>query len=392
MTTTPPSETPPSEFDDLQSVMAQGGTSAVLDRLADLLRQHKKYHELFEALKMKVRHQIGLPVLYRETGDDLDESLRTRLEEGLLGACRDVGALLWKDGKIREGWMYLRPVGDRAAAARALSEIEPNDTNLDEFVEVCLHEGVDASRGFRLVLQHYGTCNAITTFESAMRQRTPGEQLDAAGLLVKHIHHELLASVVADITRQQGKSPQETTLRELVADRDWLFGDYSYHLDTTHLASTVRFARLLDDPALLRLALDLTEYGRRLSKQFQYQGDEPFGDIYPSHALYFQALLGENQPAALEYFRAQAEASNPQEHGRAAVEVYIDLLARLGRYDEAIESTIRFTPPGTFPVGFAPSLLELSGKAGKYAGLMAYCRSRDDLLGFATGLVHSGWR
>lgn len=382
--------TPATEFDELQAEMAQGGASAVLDRLATLLRRDKKYHELFETLKMKVRHEIGLPLLYRESGDELDDNLRTQLEEGLLGVCQEVGTLLWQDGKIREGWMYLRPVGDRAAAAQALSQIEPNDTNLDEFVEVCLHEGVDAGRGFRLVLKNYGTCNAITTFEAAMRQRTPNEQKDAAGLLVSHIHHELTASVIADIARQQGKQPEQTTLRDLVADRDWLFGDYSYHLDTTHLASAVRFARLLDDPALLRLALDLTEYGRRLSKQFQYQGDEPFADIYPSHALYFQALLGENQRAALDYFRAKADSLDSQEHGRAAIEVYIDLLARLGQYDEAIEATLRLTPPGTYPAGFAPSLLELSAKAGQYTGLMSYCRAREDLLGFATGLVHGG--
>ena len=89
-----------------------------------------------------------------------------------------------------------------------------------------------------------------------------------------------------------------------MADREWLFQDNAYHIDTTHLASTVRIARVLADPADLRLALDLTEYGRRLSQQFQYQGDEPFVETYPSHALYFQALLGENVEEALAYFQA----------------------------------------------------------------------------------------
>ena len=115
--------------------------------------------------------------------------------------------LMIQDGAIREAWMYLRPVGDRAAAAAALAEVESTDENLDEMVEVCLHEGVDPARGFRLVLDHYGTCNAITTFEATLQQRTPEEQRHTAGMLVEHLHGELLASVKADITQNEGAEP-----------------------------------------------------------------------------------------------------------------------------------------------------------------------------------------
>ena len=77
----------------------------------------------------------------------------------------------------------------------------------------------------------------------------------------------------------------------LLEDREWLFLNNNYHLDTTHLAATVRFARALDAAEPLRLALELTEYGRRLSAQFQYPGDPPFTNVYPSHAIFFRALL-----------------------------------------------------------------------------------------------------
>ena len=331
------------EFEVLQTELAAGGVPAVLERLVEQLRTKSRYHELFEALKMKVRLEIGLPVQYDESGDELDEATRLKLEEGLVDACREVGMLMIQDGAIREAWMYLRPVGDRAAAAAALAEVESTDENLDEMVEVCLHEGVDPARGFRLVLDHYGTCNAITTFEATLQQRTPAEQRHTAGMLVEHLHGELLASVKADIAQNEGAEPDAQTLRELVSDRDWLFGEHRYHLDTTHLASTVRFARLLEDGQQLRLALDMTEYGRRLSDQFQY--------------------------------------------GRSAIEIYIDLLARLGRLDEAIEATIQYSSPDAQPIGHAPSLLELSDQAGNYDRLLDHCRDHDDLLGFATGLV-----
>lgn len=62
---------------------------------------------------------------------------------------------------MREGWMYLRPVGDCKAAAAAIAKPKPTKSNI-ELVDVCLREGVDVERGFRLAPEN-GTCNAITT-------------------------------------------------------------------------------------------------------------------------------------------------------------------------------------------------------------------------------------
>src|SRR6187455_1768906 len=131
-------------FSSLESSLAPGGASAALDQLAARLREEKKYHELFEALKMKVRHSLGLPLLPVDSNsDELAEATRNKLEEGLVDACRQVGELLLKDGKVREGWMYLRPVGDKAAAAKLISAIQPDNDNTEELIEVLLYEGVD---------------------------------------------------------------------------------------------------------------------------------------------------------------------------------------------------------------------------------------------------------
>ena len=378
------------EFDQLQDALERGGVDAALDQLAEYLRENKKYHELFEALKMKVRHGLGLPLTYSDAGDELDESTRSKLEDGLIDACRTVGTALLREGAIREGWMYLRPVGDRAAAAVELLNIEANEENLDALIEVSLHEGVDPKRGYALVLERHGTCNAITTYESVVVRQSMAAQQAAAGLLVEHVHSELLATLRADIAQQQGSEPAEATLKDLVADRDWLFGEHSYHLDTTHLASTVRFARLLDDETQLRLALDLTAYGRRLSSQFQYKGDQPFADIYPSHALYLGALLGEDIDAAIEYFRERAESLDPREHGGLPVEAFVQLLDRLGRYELAINALLDFVQKQPDAASQAvPLMLELSQKAGNFDKLTAYCRGRGDVLGYATAALCS---
>jgi hypothetical protein len=382
-------ETADSLFDQLEQQSTSGGVDAVLEHLITSLQQDKKHHELFEALKMQVRHRAGLPLLYGESGDDLDSKQRTLLEDGLLGACRQVGTALLEDGRVSEGWMYMRPVGDMAAAREMINKIEVQDDNIDEMVEVLLQEGVDPARGFSVVLQNYGTCNAITTFESVMPQKGKADQRAVAQLLLRHVHQELFTNVKADVAGRQESEPTATTLAELIAGQEGMFGEHSYHIDTTHLASTTRFSRILEDEESLRLALDLTEYGKELHEQFQYEGDEPFTDIYRDHAFYFQALLGENLDEALAYFKDRSDNVDTNQWGTVGIETYIDLLARVGKIEEAIAVTIEKTQPGQRTMGLAPSLLELCERSDNYSPLMDACRGSDDVLGFATGLMQA---
>jgi hypothetical protein len=283
--------------------------------------------------------------------------------------------------------MYLRPVGDKASLAKALEKVAADEDNVQDLIELALHEGVAPVWGYRLVLDNYGTCNAITTYEGVIAGRPRADQQAAASMLVRRLHEELLGSIRADIERQEGSAPKENTLAELVADRDWLFLDNNYHIDTTHLAAIVRFARVVDDPEVLRLALDLTAYGRRLSRQFQFSGEEPFVDVYPSHALFFSALLGEKIEESLAFFRERATSLSLEEHGPVPAETYVALLARLGRYQEALEAAAELIPPGTRTTGLAPSLLELSRLSGSYDLLKRVCKERGDLLGFTAGLI-----
>ena len=265
--------------------------------------------------------------------------------------------------------------------------IQAGDSNIDELVEVLLQEGVDVERGFQIVLDSYGTCNSITTYETVVSHKSKPEQRKVAKLLLDHVHAELFNNVKSDIAHRSEAEAEETTLAELVADREWLFGEHAYHIDTTHLASTTRFSRILEDEVSLRKALDLTYYGRMLNSQFQYEGDEPFTDIYPDHALYYQALLGENVEEALAHFKQKAHDVPRNQWGTLAVEVYIDLLNRIGKVDEAIAATAELIQPGERTSGLAPSLLELCESKGDYSQLVESCRGANDVLGFATGLM-----
>ncbi|HVX10392.1 MAG TPA: hypothetical protein VHC22_04390 [Pirellulales bacterium] len=373
-------------FDEVAGTAASQGLTAATEQLAAHFRSSEHYHELFDVRLLQARLELGLPAILTKGLDDLDEPLRTRMEDRYIEACREVGHLLLKDGRVREAWMYLRPVGDRAAVAAALEKISPQDDNAEQIIEVALYEGVNPRLGFELVLQRFGLCNAITTYDAQMHQRPKSDRQEVAGLLVRQLHGDLLRSLQEHLTKRQGKRPQETTIGGLVADRDWLFDDNEYHIDTSHLAAVVRFALVLDDPQMLRLAADLTEYGRRLSSLFQYAGQEPFADTYPTHALFFRALLGEQVDEAVDYFRGRAQELANGEQGAWPAEVYVALLARLGRVEEAFEAAAQYLS-GARTTGFAPTLLELAQRAQRYDRLLEISRERGDLLGFAMGLA-----
>lgn len=374
-------------YQQLQEAVASGGAEAALDRLADYLKKAHQYHDLFDVRLMQARRKQGLPIVWTKSMDDLPEPQRTAVEDASLEACRECGRGLLAVGRVKEAWMYLRPTGDKAAVAAELQKLVADDESLSEdVIDIALNEGVSPRLGFQLMLQNYGLCNCITTFEQQMHGRPKADRRGVVELLLRFIHDELLRNVRDDVARQQGSRPTENTLAELVHDRDWLYEADNYHTDATHLQSIVRFAVILDDPELLRLAVDLTEYGRRLSQSYQFPGQPPFQDTYADHAKFFRALLGENVDEALAYFKAEADAS-AQEEDTSPIEVYVSLLARTGRVGEAIDETARLLPPGRRQSDLAPSLQELAQQSGDYDRLMNVSRSRGDLLGFAAGLT-----
>ena len=374
-------------FDEVEADLRDAGPEAALERLAMRFREAGDYHGLFDTRLMQARRRLGLPIILTTPLEDLIEPLRGQVEAAYLEACREAGWLLWNAGKLRESWMYLRPLGENSAVAEAIARIEPTEENLGSLVEIALHEGVAPAHGYELILRNYGTCNAITTFDSEMGRHNRTQQQIAAALLVRQIHAELLANVRADIARRESAPPAEHGLIQLLEGREWLFADNGYHIDTSHLSAGVRIARIIEDPAVLEMAWELTEYGRRLAATFQPSGDPPFDDTYQSHGLFFAAQFGRQVDEAVAHFRAKADKAYLEEEGTAAAEVYVVLLIRLRRFGEALEDHIRLMPAGVRTTGFAPTVLEMARLAGGYDRLLAVCRERGDLLGFAAGLL-----
>jgi len=389
-------------FESLQKTTSENGPGAAARFLADEMRREEKFPELFEALKMVHRIELGLPAVHTEASsantdsepDAISPDVQDELDKKLLSACAEVGTALMRKGNLQEGWMYMRAVGDRAATAEAMSKVPVTQDNLDTVLGLLVHEAIDIARGTKLSLEMRGTCNTITMLDTVVSMRGRTDQQAAVGTLVEHVHTELLSSLKADIIRRENcdaTSPVHTatSLEGLLSTRPALLRDGTYHLDTTHLASTVRFARILDNVNHLRLAVDLAQYGRQLHSQYQYPSEEPFADLYPMSLGMFRALLGEHVEAALKMFLQKAESLDPQEHGTVAIETYADLLTRVGKPAEAMHFLIKKMPRGMRPFGIAPSLLELAVASNDFQPMLNLARERGDLVGYAAALLQS---
>ena len=167
-------------------------------------------------------------------------------------------------------------------------------------IEIAYHEGVHPRKGFELILSNYGICRAISSF-----QQYPGQdgREECLRLLVRTLHHDLIESLKRAVVRAEGQAPETNNISDLISDRDWLFEDNNYYIDTSHVISIIQFSIESHDREILSLALELTDYGRRLSPMYQFRGNPPFQNVYEDYGMYLQALLDKNVDKAIAHFR-----------------------------------------------------------------------------------------
>jgi hypothetical protein len=372
-------------FDDLAALADDA--EAIFQRAARTLVSAGELHRLFDLRLMQERRRLGLPLDRRTNIDDVEEPLRSKLESAYLAACREVGELFLEAGQLREAWMYLRPAGDKLPVRAHMARVTPVEDKLDELIELALYEAIDPERGYAWLLGRQGTCSAITTLDGLGPQLGVADLKACAAVLVRHVYNELRGNLRGHLSRLKPEAPSDLSVIELVDAHPELLAGGNYHLDASHLASTVRYGRLLTEPALVAKALEIAEYGARLPADMQYPGEAPFEELYPAHRLLFQATLGKQVEEAIDYFAAKARAGVDDPHSTTAIETYLILLARAGRATEAIEAYAELAPRDRQLSPHAPTLLELAQQSGAWDRYEAICRERGDVLGFAAGML-----
>ena len=378
---------PQSIFDQISKLAAEAGPGKTLDFLEHRFRADKDYFKLFEVLKMRCRHRLGLPLIYSEQPDDLSDDQQDELENGLLAACREVGTMLVKNGQLQEGWMYLQPVGDQAMSEKLIQSIDVNEENIDTLIEISVSQGAAPAYGYGLLLDHFGTCNAITTFDTQAARFDKKTQRAMAEHLIRHLYSELCGNVSSVLKESEKTTSDESSLATMLSEHPWLIEGGAHHIDTTHLASVIRISRIVDQESDLRKAVELADYGLQLHEDFQYASPAPFENTYPDHKMFYLGLLGIDVEESVKHFEKKSDELDPQQHGSVAWETLVDFLVKLKRNDQAIE-VLTTKILGKFePMGIAPGLFDVAETASELETVRKFYRQEDDLLGFAVGVL-----
>lgn len=376
-------------FAQLQDQRRTGGVSAVFDHLATTLRNQREYHKLFDALCLKKKHELGAP-LHRPTSfDDVPVEKRDEFESAYVAAAREVGQLLLADKKLSQSFVYFhalretKPIHDVIEAAPLPRE---SSEESEELIDLAFYKMVHPVKGMQIMLKTHGTCSTITALDQGFMNFNPEQRSTCAALLVRTLHGDLLQSIQREVKQRIPFAEPAKTLRELTAGREWLFAENNYHIDVSHLHSTVRFARSLT-PAQPELALarDLAEYGVQLAQQFQYPGEPPFSDFYPAHIQFFKYLSNEKRDESMAYFQRLLD-SEPEPSTQAMIAyVMVDLLTRTDQLDAALPLAEKYLVKAD--QDFAAAFAELCQKSGRFDVLLRSAEERNDLVTFAAALV-----
>ncbi len=375
-----------SAFKQVAQAIEKGNPSKSFDILVKKFKKEKNYPGVFEARLMKKRLDLGLPAIQTDALGDLPSEARGAYEAEQISAAREVGELFLADGDIYRAWPYFRAIGDRTAVRTALDGYQSpsgDEDGVDGIVEIAFHEQVNPRRGFELILQHYGTCRAITNFS---HYPSDDGREECGRLLVDQLTTELRDSLKRAIEQHEGSEPETDSISELVAGRDWLFEGNNYYIDTSHVSSVVQLSINWNNPETLRLVLELTDYGRRLGEMYQFKGEPPLEDVYEDSAIYLRALLGEEVDEAVTHFSGKL-SSEPDPYGNPAAQAVVRFLVRLERYDDAIEVALQHlkdVPPSQLQ---CPSVIQLCQLAGDFSRLTELAREQGDLLGYTAGAI-----
>jgi len=376
-------------FVAFEQALAEHGPAAAIDRLCTELRANKDYANLFYALLMKKRHELGVSPVATGSNQDLPAEVHQQFEDGIRAAATTVGNLYLEEGNIPQAWGYFRMLGDAGPVRQALEGYQPKeDEDAHPLVDIAFHQGVHPRKGFDWILDRYGICSAITTL-GGVGELPFGQDVKEYCIkkLVRNLHAELLDRLKSEVAHQQGFAATGNSIPELITGRDWLFADDCYHIDISHLNSVVQMSSQLSNCEELKLARELCAYGKKLSPRFRFSSDPPFEDQYVDYDAYLSVLTGEDVPGGLAHFHKKADEADPENIGTFPAEVLVNLLLRLERPREALAVARKhLTRVGEQRLS-CPSIVDLCRQTGDYQSLAEVAREQGNAVNFVAGII-----
>ncbi len=332
----------------LEACFQEKGPAAALEKLENQMKESGDHTGWFYTLLMRARQDMGLDPTPTAPAEEIPTGKHEAYEEAIRQAGRTVGNAALEKGQLEAAWQMFKLLGEpepvrQALLARELGE----DDDWELPIRLAYYEGLAPEIGFDWILRRYGLCNAITT----LSQETPGGpevRQHCMRALVRALRAELMRRLQADLRHRQGHPqaeaeaelgppPELGEISRLLDNHPELTEEDSYHIDLSHLQSTVQLSSQLQPCAELKLARELCDYGKRLKGRFVPRGEAPFTDFFGGWDRFLSALDGEDAEGNIAFFRDQALAA-AEEGNPYPAEVWLDLLRKLGRDREALEA------------------------------------------------------
>jgi hypothetical protein len=374
-------------FDRLQQTLKRQGSAPAIAELCTALREQKDYGNLFYALLLKKRYDLGVSPVPTEAAQALPEAAHAPYEDAIREAGRLVGGLYLAEGDIPRAWAYFRMLGEVEPVTRALDNYHFKEgEDPQAVIEIAFHQGVHPRKGFDWILERYGICSSITMVSGQEFAQPEIREYCIKGL-VRALYEQLRERLADEVARHESRPADGRSVRQLMEGNDWLFEDEFYHVDVSHLGSIVQLSIHLSAGPELEMARELCAYGQRLSPRYQYAGEPPFENQYQDYAHYLAVLAGDPE-AGIEHFRTKLEKSDPNEVGTFPAEVLVNLLVRINRPREALAIARRYlTRPDVNGRPNCPSIVELCRLTNDYQTLAEVAREQGDPVHFLAGLL-----
>jgi hypothetical protein len=376
-------------FELLRAALAEGGPKNAIEQLIAQLRAAEDYQNLFYALLLQKRVELGVSPFPTGPSSDLPAHTHEPYEQAIREAGREVGHALLARRQFAQAWSFFRMLGEPEPVRTALENYQPGpEEDVFPVIEVAWQGGVLPQKGFDLVLDRHGVCSAITMVSSSDITGNADLRNHCVGRLVRALHEQLSERLRSDLEGRGISVPADATITRMVEDHPEIFAEDSYHIDTSHLSSVVQMSTYLPPGKDNALARELCIYGRRLSRGLQGTHDAPFDDGYDDYRAFLEVVAGVDVDAGLKRFEAKARRE-AAEGATYAAQVYVNLLTRANRPAEALAAAREFLLGADERNLVCPSVSELARKAGDYETVAAAAQARNDPVAFLASLIAS---
>ena len=371
----------------LEQTLGSSGSAAALDHLEQTLIGREDYWGWFYTGLMRARLAMGASPTPTAGSGDLSSDKQEEYEQAIRKTASLVGNEALKRGRLDQAWPFFKLLGDPQPIREALEQFQADDDgDWDIPIRLAFYEGILPVRGYSWILQRYGLCNAITALSQGEVPADPADRRECLKQLVRSLHRELNERLLADVARQEGREPEAVPpsaltlgcLPALLDAHPELTGEDVYHIDLSHLQSTVQLAAILGPCEELDLACELCNYGSRLKGRFAPRGEPPFEPFFVGWSHYLESIAGRDTEKHLDHFREQARVGAADGNTYPS-EILHRLLEALGRDAEALDAAVVCQSP--------QSLRERCHRVGDFRAMIRASRLQGDAVHFVAACL-----